>query len=120
MKLFLDFLPLILFFGVFKFADMHADAAARFATEHFGFAVSGGVVGVDEAPVLLATIVVMVATLVQIGILMLMRRKVDTMLWVTFGLITVLGGATDLVPRPDLHQVEAERARLGDGRSRSG
>ena len=36
----------------------------------------------------------MVATLVQIGILMLMRRKVDTMLWVTFGLIVVLGGAT--------------------------
>ncbi len=55
----------------------------------------------------------MVATLVQIGILVLMRKKVDTMLWVTFGLIAVLGGATDLVPRPDLHQVEAERARTG-------
>jgi intracellular septation protein len=94
MKLFLDFLPIILFFGVFKFADMNAEAAARYATEHLGFAVSGGVVGVDEAPVLLATVVVMVATLVQIGILLLMRRKVDTMLWVTFGLIAVLGGAT--------------------------
>jgi intracellular septation protein len=94
MKLFFDFLPLILFFGVFKVADMHADSAARYATEHLGFLVSGGVVGVDEAPVLLATVVVMVATLVQIGILVLMRKKVDTMLWVTFGLITVLGGAT--------------------------
>ena len=94
MKLFFDFLPIILFFGVFKFADLNAEAAARFATEHLGFAVSGGVVGVDEAPVLLATLVVMVATLVQIGILLLMRRKVDTMLWVTFGLIAVLGGAT--------------------------
>ena len=94
MKLFFDFLPIILFFGVFKFADMNAEAAARYATEHLGFAVSGGVVGVDEAPVLFATVVVMVATLVQIGILLLMRRKVDTMLWVTFGLIAVLGGAT--------------------------
>jgi intracellular septation protein len=94
MKLFLDFLPIILFFGVFKLADMNAEAAARYATEHLGFAVSGGVVGVDEAPVLLATVVVMVATMVQIGILILMRRKVDTMLWVTFGLIAVLGGAT--------------------------
>jgi intracellular septation protein len=94
MKLFFDFLPIILFFGVFKFADLNAEAAARFATEHLGFAVSGGVVGVDEAPVLLATLVVMVATLCQIGILLLMRRKVDTMLWVTFGLIAVLGGAT--------------------------
>ncbi|MEO5845109.1 MAG: septation protein A [Caldimonas sp.] len=94
MKLLLDFLPIILFFGVFKFADMNAEAAARFASEHLGFAVSGGVVGIDEAPVLLATVVVMVATLMQIGILVLMRRKVDTMLWVTFGLIAVLGGAT--------------------------
>lgn len=94
MKLFLDFLPIILFFGVFKLADLNAEAAARYATEHLGFVVSGGAVGVDEAPVLLATIVVMVATLVQIGILLLMKRKVDTMLWVTFGLIVVLGGAT--------------------------
>lgn len=94
MKLFFDFLPIILFFGAFKVADLHAEAAARFATEHLGFAVSGGVVGLAEAPVLLATVVVMVATLVQIGILLLMRRKVDTMLWVTFGLIVVLGGAT--------------------------
>jgi intracellular septation protein len=94
MKLFFDFLPIILFFGVFKVADVNAEAAARFATEHLGFAVSGGVVGVDEAPVLLATVVVIVATMVQIGILLVMRRKVDTMLWVTFGLIAVLGGAT--------------------------
>ena len=43
---------------------------------------------------LLATLVVMVATLVQIAITLLMRKKVDTMLWVTFGLIIVLGGAT--------------------------
>ena len=94
MKLFLDFLPIILFFGVFKIADMHPEAAATFATEHLGFAVSGHVVGVDEAPVLLATLVVMIATLVQIAITVLMRKKVDTMLWVTFGLIVVLGGAT--------------------------
>jgi intracellular septation protein len=94
MKLFLDFLPIILFFGVFKVADMNPDAAARFATDHLGFAVSGGLVGVDEAPVLLATLVVMIATLVQIAITVLMRKKVDTMLWVTFGLIVVLGGAT--------------------------
>jgi len=94
MKLFFDFLPIILFFGAFKLADMNAEAAARYATEHLGFVVSGGVVGVNEAPVLLATVVVMVATLAQIAVLLAMRRKVDTMLWVTFGLIVVLGGAT--------------------------
>ncbi len=94
MKLFLDFLPIILFFGAFKFAESDADAAARFATEHLGFIVSGGVVGAAEAPVLLATVVVIVATLAQITLLLVLRRKIDTMLWVTFFLIAVLGGAT--------------------------
>ena len=94
MKLFFDFLPIILFFGAFKLADSNADAAAAFATEHLGFIVSGGVVGPTEAPVLLATVVVIIATLLQIGLTLLARRKVDTMLWVTFVLITVLGGAT--------------------------
>ncbi len=94
MKLFFDLLPLILFFVAFKVADSNAESAARFATEHFGFAVSGGTVGPTEAPVLLATLVVMAATLLQVAWLLLNRRKVDTMLWVTFGLIAVLGGAT--------------------------
>jgi len=57
MKIFFDFLPVILFFGTFKYAEGNADAAARFATEHLGFLVSGGVVGTEEAPVLLATLV---------------------------------------------------------------
>lgn len=94
MKLLLDFLPIILFFGMFKYAESHADWAARFATDHLGFMVSGGVVGVEEAPVLLATVVVIVATSVQIAFLLARRRKIDLMLWVTFVLVVVLGGAT--------------------------
>ncbi len=94
MKFLFDLLPLILFFGAFKLADANADAAARFATEHFGFAVSGGTVGATEAPVLLATIVVIVATLLQIAMLLVRGKKVDTMLWATFGIVAVLGGAT--------------------------
>ena len=94
MKFFFDLLPLILFFAAFKVADSHADSAARLATEHFGFAVSGGSVAASEAPVLIATVVVIVATMLQIGWLLVRQRKVDTMLWVTFGLVTILGGAT--------------------------
>ncbi len=94
MKFLFDMLPLILFFGAFKFADVNADAAARFATEHFGFMVSGGIVGATEAPVLLATIVVIVATLLQITWLLVRGKKVDKMLWATFGIVAVLGGAT--------------------------
>ena len=94
MKLLADFLPIILFFAAFKFAGSDKDAAAAFASEHFGFLVSGGIVGPGEAPVLLATLVVIIATLVQVLVLKLRGRKVDTMLWVSLVLVVVLGGLT--------------------------
>ena len=94
MKLLLDFLPILLFFGTFKYAEGNAQWAADFATEHFGFLVSGGVVGPKEGPVLLATLVVIAATLTQIAFMVATRRKVDLMLWVSLGLVVVLGGAT--------------------------
>jgi intracellular septation protein len=93
-KLLFDFLPIILFFGAFKFAEGRPDAAAAFATEHFGFLVAGGVVAPGIAPVLLATIVVIVATIAQVAWLKLRGRKVETMLWVSLALVVVLGGAT--------------------------
>lgn len=94
MKLLLDFLPLILFFVAFKFAEGNPDAAAAFATTHFGFLVQGGIVGPQEAPVLLATVVVMIATLAQAAILKLRGKKIDLMLWISLALVVVLGGAT--------------------------
>lgn len=94
MKILFDFLPIALFFGMFKYAEGHKDWAANMATEWLGFMVSGGVVGPAEAPVLLATVVVIVATLAQILWLKARGKKIDTMLWVSLGIVTVLGSAT--------------------------
>lgn len=94
MKLLLDFLPILLFFGTFKFAEGRKDWAADFATQHLGFLVSGGKVGPAEAPVLLATVVVILATLAQVLWLKAKGRKVDTMLWVSLILVVVFGGLT--------------------------
>ena len=94
MKLFLDFLPLILFFGTFQYADKNKEWAAALATNWLGFMVSGGIVGVDEAPVLLGTIVMSVITLIQVTVLKLTRRPIHLMLWITLALVIVLGGAT--------------------------
>jgi intracellular septation protein len=94
MKLFFDFLPIILFFAAFKYAEANREWASAFSTENLGFMVSGGTVGLDEAPVLLATVVVILATLGQITWLVGRGRKVDKMLWVSLGLVVVLGGAT--------------------------
>lgn len=94
MKLLLDFLPIVLFFAVFKYGEGHPDWAAAFASEHLGFMVSGGVVTASVAPVLLATVVVVVATLAQVAYLLARRQKVHMMLWVSLALVTVLGAAT--------------------------
>jgi intracellular septation protein len=94
MKLLLDFLPIILFFGTFKYAEAHKSWAADFATQHFGFLVAGGKVGPEEGPVMLATLVVIVATLAQVSWLKLRGRKVDFMLWLSLALVVVLGGLT--------------------------
>ena len=79
MKLLLDFLPIFLFFGTFKYAESHKDWAAAFASEHFGFIVSGGVVGVQEAPVLLSTVVVIIATALQVAWLVAGGREFRSM-----------------------------------------
>ncbi|MFI5445817.1 septation protein A [Polaromonas sp. UC242_47] len=94
MKILFDFLPIALFFGMFKYAEGHKDWAASTATDWLGFMVSGGIVGPAEAPVLLATVVVIVATFAQILWLKARGKKVDTMLWVSLALVTALGGAT--------------------------
>ena len=94
MKILLDFLPILLFFATFKYAEGHTDWAAAFATEHLGFLVAGGQVGMSEAPVLLATVVVIFASLVQVAWLKARGKKVDLMLWIILALVVVLGGLT--------------------------
>jgi intracellular septation protein len=94
MKLLFDFLPIILFFIAFKVADRSKEAAAAFATSHFGFMVSGGIVGPEEAPVLLATVVVVIATLAQVAWLLARGKKIDMILWVSLALVVIMGGLT--------------------------
>jgi intracellular septation protein len=97
----LDFLPIVLFFVTYFVANADAEAAARFATEHLGAVVSGGIVAPEVAPVLLATVVVCAATLLQIAVQLVMRKKVHTLLWVTFALVTILGALTVYFHNPD-------------------
>ena len=94
MKLLLDFLPIILFFVAFKYAESNKAWAAAFASQHLGGIVAGGVVGPEEAPMLLATVVVVIATLAQVTYLKARGLKVDLMLWVSLALVVVLGGLT--------------------------
>ncbi|GAC1409062.1 MAG: septation protein A [Burkholderiaceae bacterium] len=95
MKFLFDLFPVILFFIVFKTGESHALAAQSLAQQYLSGVGSGGApVALDQAPILLATAVAIVATVVQILYLLIRRRKVDPMLWMSFGIIGVFGGAT--------------------------
>ncbi|WP_334189681.1 septation protein A [Noviherbaspirillum sp.] len=94
MKFLFDLFPVILFFGVFKWGEGNPTAAQSLVQEYLSGIVSGGVAALDQAPIMLATAVAILATLGQIGYLLLRRKKVDGMLWVSLAIITVFGGAT--------------------------
>lgn len=90
MKLLFDLFPVILFFAAFKYAGGHQEAAADWV----GTLLGGVVIAPDKAPILLATVVVIVATLVQIVWVRMRHGKVDKMLWLSFALVVVFGGMT--------------------------
>jgi intracellular septation protein len=68
MKQLFEFFPIVLFFIAFKLYDIYV-----------------------------ATAVVIVATICQVGYTWFRYHKVETMQWITLGLIIVMGGATILL-----------------------
>jgi intracellular septation protein len=93
-KLLVDLLPVLLFFVTFKVAGMYPQQSLALASASLGWMIGDGTVPADQAPILLATAVAIVASLVQVGVLLARGRKVDTMLWVSLAVIVVFGGAT--------------------------
>lgn len=90
-KTLFDLFPVILFFIVFKLAGSNPDLAQAWANS------IGYLVDPKQLPVLLATAATIAATIIQITWVKWHHGKVDTMLWVSFALIAVLGGATLLL-----------------------
>jgi intracellular septation protein len=90
MKLLFDLFPVILFFAAFKYSEKNPELAA----DWIGALLGSATVDVKIAPILLATVVVIVATIVQIAWVRFRHGKVDKMLWVSLVLVVVFGGMT--------------------------
>ena len=90
MKLLFDLFPVILFFATFKYYVSNPEGAAALVGSLLGSAV----LDVKQAPILLATIVVITPTVAQIGWVHFRHGKVDKMLWVSLVLVSVFGGMT--------------------------
>ncbi len=89
MKLFFDLFPIVLFFGVFKWAGSHGDAAAQWASQYLGAGITP-----ESAPILLATATAILASIAQLIYLLVRRRKVEPMFWISLAVIVVFGGLT--------------------------
>ena len=90
MKLLFDLFPVILFFATFKYYGSNPEGAAAL----LGTLLGSAVLDVKQAPILLATVVVIVATMAQIAWVHFRHGKVDKMLWVSLVLVSVFGGMT--------------------------
>ena len=89
MKFLFDLLPVILFFAAYKIGGANPDAAHALAAGWLGDGIA-----VSQAPILIATFVAILGTVLQIALVWVKHRKVDTMLWVSLAIIVVFGGAT--------------------------
>src|SRR5450756_1012048 len=89
MKLLFDLFPVILFFVFFKFGNTHPETATALLTS-LDIVLGEGI----KPAIFLATLVAMIATTTQIIWTKLRHGKVDTMLWVSFAIVGVFGGAT--------------------------
>ena len=90
MKLLFDLFPVILFFAAFKYSEKNPELAASWVGSLLGSAA----VDVKQAPILLATVVVIAATVAQIIWVRLRHGKVDKMLWLSLVLVVVFGSMT--------------------------
>ena len=90
MKLLFDLFPVILFFATFKYSEKHPEQAVDWLTSLLGQSPGDE----KQAPILLATLVVIAATIGQILWVRFRHGRVDRMLWISLVLVVVFGGLT--------------------------
>lgn len=100
MKVLFDLLPVLFFFAAYTVAKRVPETASSLVSSLLGALGAGTTVAVDQAPILLATAVAIVATAGQVGWVLLRGRKVDAMLWISLAIIVVMGGATLVLRDP--------------------
>jgi len=101
MKVLFDLFPVILFFVAYTAAKRAPETASAIVSGLLGALGAGASVAVEQAPILLATAVAIVATVCQVGWLLMRGRKVDTMLWISLAIIVVMGGLTLALRNPN-------------------
>lgn len=84
-----DLLPIIFFFGVFKYAEANSAASADWLNSILSTGVTP-----ELAPIMLATATAIFVSIVQIVLLVSRGRPVKPMVWISLVLVLVFGGMT--------------------------
>lgn len=93
MKFLFDLFPVLLFFATFKWAHAFPVQASALAASTVGSVLSTPLVP-EQIPIVLATAITLIASLLQVAWLLARGRKVEPMLWISVAIIVVFGGAT--------------------------
>ena len=94
MKSLLDFLPLLVFFGGYYGAKQWPELADTFINVMLGLLGLAASLPADQLAMACATQLAMLATLVQVGILLVCRHRIDKILWITLAIMVVMSIAT--------------------------
>ena len=94
MKSLLDFFPLLVFFGGYYGAKQWPDLADTFINIMLGLLGLDASLPADQLAMASATQLAMLATLVQVGILLVCRQRIDKILWITLTIMVVMSIAT--------------------------
>ncbi len=90
-KLLFDLGPVIVLFVAYKLGDAHAEATRAFMA---GLGLPQPTGSGEKPGIYLATLVAIAASVGQIAWVKLRGHAVETMMWVSLGIIAVFGGAT--------------------------
>jgi intracellular septation protein len=93
-KLLFDIFPVILFFIVYKLGGSNPEIAQHYADQLLSNFIAGKKTSIEQAPILLATAVSIIASIAQISYLLARKKQVEGMLWVSFIIIVLFGSAT--------------------------
>ncbi len=94
MKFVSDFFSLLLFFVVYLAGEQFPETAQRYAALLLGGVTRDGAIPPDQASILLAIGVAIVAFTIQIAWSLATRRKIGVVQWLSFAILVVFGGAS--------------------------
>lgn len=94
MKFLFDLIPVLCFFAAYKLAGWNPETAQHFINTYMSDFISGGSVTAEQSPIVIATLVGILATGAQIAWIKLRGNKVPGVLWFTLAMFVIFGGLT--------------------------